>query len=64
MTMPVEGGRVRRDLRGATERAAIRVLDEGVTMRDAQAGFGIGRTRLAQAIAKLRAERAAQAKTG
>lgn len=61
MTMPKDGGagRIRRDKRADALRAARRVLDDGVTLRDAQHAAGIGRTYLKEAIAQLQAERAA-----
>lgn len=59
--MPIYGGRIRTDRRADALRAARRVLDEGVTLRDAQRGFGIGRTYLKEAIAQLRGDRAAAA---
>lgn len=59
MTMPIYGGRIRTDKRAAADRAAIACTDEGVTRKDAMARFHVGWTYLRQAIARLRAERAA-----
>jgi hypothetical protein len=60
MTMPKDGygRRIRRDKRADALRAARRVLDDGVTLRDAQNAAGVGRTYLKAAIAQLKAERA------
>lgn len=51
-------GRVRLDKRAIAARAARVCLDENVTVKNALTRFRVGRTRLLQAIAALRAERA------
>lgn len=59
--MPPGGGRIQRNKRAIAEKAALAVVDDGVTLEDAVARFGVGWTLLRQAVARLRAERAAAA---
>lgn len=57
--MPDGGGRARPDKRAIAAKAALACVEDGVTLRDAMGRFQIGWTLLRQAVAKLRAERAA-----
>jgi hypothetical protein len=53
-------GRIRPDLDAQAASAARAVLDDGMTRKAAGKRYGVGWKRLAGAIAKLRAERAAR----
>lgn len=57
--MPTGGRLPRPDKRAIARKAALAVVDDGVTIADAKERFRIGWTLIRTAVAALRAERAA-----
>lgn len=51
-------GRIIRDLRAIAARSAVAVVDDGVTVKDAQGRFSLGRPMIVAAVKALRASRA------